>query len=182
MTAPSDAADELDRAIRTIQRHAADPRTGLPLEVFYLVSALTPLVNVDLLVQDHAGRSLLAWREDAFYRGWTIPGGIIRFKERAADRIQAVAWSELGARVTHGAEPIATNELMHPTRDVRGHFVSFLYRCALASDLDAARRCTDLAAPRHGELAWHEGCPADLIPQHAIYRRFLAPEAEGDPA
>jgi colanic acid biosynthesis protein WcaH len=34
------------------------------------------------------GRTLLTWRDDeSFGAGWHVPGGIIRYKETAADRI-----------------------------------------------------------------------------------------------
>ena len=75
-----------------------DSKQGIPTDLFYFVSRMTPLVNVDLLIRDEGGRTLLIWRDDEFYHGWHIAGGIIRFKERAADRIAAVAALELARR------------------------------------------------------------------------------------
>ena len=58
------------------------------------------MINVDLLIRDDTDRTLLTWRHDAFYGpGWHVPGGIIRFKESAANRIAAVAQGELGTKV-----------------------------------------------------------------------------------
>jgi colanic acid biosynthesis protein WcaH len=146
---------------------------GLPEEIFLFVSSITPLVNVDLLIRDGAGRTLLTWRDDAFYGpGWHVPGGIIRFKERAAARIKAVAANELGATVAFDPTPLATHEIIHATRAQRGHFISSLYACTLTSAPDEARRA-QLPSPRHGEWAWHPGCPAELIAVHEIYRTAI---------
>ena len=57
---------------------APNPECGLSDEVFLSLTRLTPMINVDLLIRDGAGRVLLTWREDQFYpAGWHIPGGII---------------------------------------------------------------------------------------------------------
>src|SRR5450631_77909 len=102
----------------------ADPRLGLPDEVFHFIRRLTPLMNVDLLIR-RDNETLLAWREDEFETGWHIMGGIIRYRESALTRIAEVARIEIGATVT--SEPSPCNmfsELDHP----RGHFISLLYR------------------------------------------------------
>lgn len=138
-----------------------------------MVSRLTPLVNVDLLIANDLGQTLLTWRDDAYYGpGWHVPGGIIRFKERIGDRIKAVAIGELGAQVSYDPQPIAMNEIMSQRRDTRGHFISFLYRCRLHSEPDQTMQ-TGTGRPKHGEWAWHDVCPADLIDVHEIYRAFI---------
>lgn len=165
---------DLQAAINTIREAVGSAQNGLPEEVFLLVSSLTPLINVDLLIKDEAGRSLLTWRHDKFYGpGWHIPGGIIRFKESAFQRIAAVAKRELGARVEFDPDPIQTTEITHPDRDVRGHFISLLYACRLQSPLDPAR-VFDPNAPHNGDWQWHDDIPEKLIPQHKIYRQVLA--------
>ena len=78
----------LDEAIELIP----NAQTGLPEELFYFVSQLTPLINVDLLIKNQQGQTLLTWRDDRFHGpAWHIPGGIIRFKEKIEDRILKVA-------------------------------------------------------------------------------------------
>ena len=120
--------------IAQLRTYIGDSRRGLPEEVFRLVSELTPLVNVDLLIKDSSGRTLLTWRDDEFYGpGWHIPGGILRFKERALDRLAKVAELELGAQISSNLVPLLITEIMHPSRDVRGHFISLLYECAITS-------------------------------------------------
>lgn len=153
---------------------AGNQRDGLPPPIFRLVSQLTPMINVDLLIRDDAGRTLLTWRADEFYGpGWHIPGGIIRFKENIATRIAKVADAELGCTVDCSTQALAMHEIMAPHRDVRGHFISLLYLCTLRTPLAAHLRADDI--PANGRWRWHDDCPAELIRVHEIYRPYIAP-------
>jgi colanic acid biosynthesis protein WcaH len=60
-----------------------------------------------------------------------------------------VALAELGAEVRFEPQPIHLREVMNPTRDVRGHFISLLYLCELASEPREALRATE-GSPRDG--------------------------------
>lgn len=161
------------RAIDAINAAVPDPRTGLPEEIFLLVSTLTPLVNVDLLIRNAKGEVLLAWRHDKYSGpGWHFPGGIVRYKETFAERIRAVARSEIGADVRAGARPVAVNEMMVPGRRERAHFVALLYECSLLSPPDEALRSVD-ANPRPMQWMWFGRCPDNLIAAHEIYRTFV---------
>lgn len=164
-----DALDFLNSA-------APDPSKGLPEELFRFASSIVPMINVDLLIKDEKGRTLLTWREDEFYpAGWHIPGGIIRYKETASDRIRAVAAHELGTEVTHNDKPIAITELImnEPSWRVRGHFISLLYECRMVRDPGTAR-AEEGRLPEQGEWAWHDGCPANLYAAQEIYRKYIA--------
>ena len=164
------ADTKLAALVRRLDLALPDARQGLPPDLFYLVSRLTPLVNVDLLIRDTNGRTLLTWRADAFYGpGWHVPGGIIRFKETAAERIAAVARTELGAEVRAESAPCRVCEILSPRRDVRGHFISLLYRCALTSPLNLNLQSVD-GMPENGMWRWFQRCPDDLIPAHELYR------------
>ena len=158
--------------ISTLEAAIGDPRQGLPEEVFLFISRITPLINVDLLIQDDAGRTLLTWRDDEFFgAGWHIPGGIVRYKELAADRIRACAKAELGAEVAFDTTALLVSENIRPHRS-RGHFVSLLYRCRLLTQLDPAR-CAGSGAPLAGMWRWHQSCPPDLIDAQASYAPFF---------
>lgn len=164
---------ELNRLIAELRAHIANPRQGLPQEVFYLVSELTPLVNVDLLIRNAAGQTLLTWRADQFYGpGWHVPGGILRFKESFAQRIREVARLELGAQVEFDPSPLWVREITAPNRDVRGHFISHLHACRLttppATELKFSR-----SVPKHGQWEWHDTCPQNLIAAHEVYRAYI---------
>lgn len=168
-----DGAARIRQLVAELEGLFPDSRRGLPNELFYFVSRLTPLVNVDLLIRNDRGEMLLTWRHDQFYKGWHIPGGIIRFKETAAERIKAVALAELGAAVEADATPCELHEKQNCERDVRGHFISLLYATRLTSDLDASRKCHDVARPDNGQWAWHGSCPDLLLPNHASYRHLF---------
>lgn len=152
---------------------APQPEGGLPEELFLFISRFVPMVNVDLLIQDAGHRILLTWRDDRFYGpGWHVPGGIIRYKEAAADRIRDTARRELGAEVAFDAQPFVIEEWREPERRERGHCVSLLYRCSLLSGpAENLRFSGDV--PLRGQWAWHAACPPDLIPEQAAYRRLF---------
>lgn len=160
----------LDKLVATI----GDPNIGLPEPLFLLVSRLTPLINVDLLIKNDSGNTLLTWRDDQFHGpGWHVPGGIIRFKETAQARIHKVAMNEFGGTVIAEDRALAINELIAPRRNVRGHFISMLYRCRLTSQLDATRQAFSDHSLQAGQWRWHAKSPANLIEQHECYRSFI---------
>ena len=166
-------ASDLAASLDAVQAHVPAPRAGLPEELFLFVSSITPLVNVDLLIQDDAGQTLLTWREDDFYGpGWHVPGGVIRFQETAAERIQAVARLELEVEVEPDSAPVAVHEMIDSGRRERGHSIALLYRCRLLGPLSEARRATS-SPPRPGQWAWHQICPDNLLAEHRVYRQFL---------
>lgn len=161
-----------DIAIAALVEAVPDPRRGLPDNVFYYISKTTPLVNVDLLVKDDLGRTLLAWRDDPLAgRGWHVPGGIIRFKETFSARIEKVAQTELGTSIQYDPVPIAVHEIIHPERDTRGHFISLLFKCFLPSTFIPENE--GLSVGDRGYLTWHDRCPEDLLPVHELYRDYI---------
>ena len=170
-----EAQENLDWLSARLLAQSGNARQGLPGPVFRLVSQLTPMINVDLLVRDEQGRTLLTWRADEFYGpGWHVPGGIIRFKETIATRIAKVAESELGCEVDFNPQPLSMREVMAPHRDVRGHFISLLYLCTLrtppAAELEAVS-----GVPQNGQWQWHASCPEPLIRVHEMYRPYIGP-------
>ena len=161
------------QAFATLDAWVGEPTGGLPEEFFLFLSGFTPIINVDLLIQDERQRTLLTWRQDDTYgAGWHVPGGIIRFKETFEDRIRATARRELGTDVAFEPEPMAVVPYIEPGRRERGHFISLVYRCRLLAPPDPALAYRE-GAPQREQWAWHEGCPPDLIEAQAFYRRFF---------
>jgi ADP-ribose pyrophosphatase YjhB (NUDIX family) len=166
----------LKAAIAALEAHCTDPRSGLPEEVFLLLTRLTPMANVDLLIKDDAGRTLLTWREDIYHgAGWHIPGGVIRLKETAAHRIAAVARLELGCDLTAEDYPTAINECISETQTNRGHAVSLLYRCTLISKPSAALRYSG-GKPHPGMYHYFDRAPDNLLKVHQMYRKYIGPQ------
>jgi ADP-ribose pyrophosphatase YjhB (NUDIX family) len=172
MTNRQQDTTSLAHAIDVLIDAAPDPHHGLPDPIFYYISRTTPLINVDLLVKDQRGRTLLAWRNDPHAgTGWHVPGGIIRFQETMAERIEAVALRELGALVDYDPAPIAINEMIHHDRKLRGHFISLLINCRLDSGF--APNNTGRSPDDAGFLQWHDRCPDDMIVYHDMYRKHI---------
>lgn len=159
--------------VEAIEAAAGDPARGLPEDVFLMVSRLTPLINVDLLIQDENGRTLLTWRDDEYFgAGWHVPGGVIRYKEFAADRVHACAREELGATVSCEAAPLLVAEAIDAAQRTRAHAISLLYRCRLVTPPDESRRA-GAGVPAPGQWRWHTTCPSDLLPSQQQYARFF---------
>ena len=167
---------DTEKAISLIDKEVARSRlssdyTGLPLDIFYLSSRLSPILNVDLLIKDEHGRTLLAWRDDEFAgQGWHVPGGVVRFKEKMIDRVHEVARTEIGQTVHVNPFPLTHNEVFCP-QNTRGHFYSVLYGCLLSNSYEPKNdkfKSTDA-----GYLVWHDKCPDNLIEVHEVYREFI---------
>lgn len=166
-------SENLKFHLNKVLEYIEDAKGGLPLDVFYFVSQLTPLINVDLLIKNTKGQALLTWREDKFHGpAWHIPGGIIRFKEKIEDRIQKVALLELGATVHFSLEPVHIHGLINQERDVRGHFISLLFLCELTSNLAQEKEYKG-GDPNQGEWAWHDKAPLNLLKVHEAFRKYI---------
>jgi ADP-ribose pyrophosphatase YjhB (NUDIX family) len=161
------------KEIQILESAIQNPTKGLPEEIFLFVSRITPMINVDLLIKNDQNQTLLTWRDDGYYSaGWHVPGGIIRYKEKIADRVSAVAKNELGAEVDFYNAPLAINEVIHNTRKNRGHFISILYRCILITQPDESLRCKG-SLPHQNEWMWHSACPDNIISVHEMYRKHI---------
>jgi colanic acid biosynthesis protein WcaH len=162
----------IEASIATLIEAVPEPSSGLPESLFYYISRTTPLTNVDLLIKDEKGRTLLSWRNDPYAGiGWHVPGGIVRFKEKLETRVQKVAEVEIGTSLSFDPTPIALHQIIHHERDIRGHFISLLYKCFLSSTFALVNE--GLSPEDAGYLAWHDRCPANLIQVHEIYRKFI---------
>lgn len=164
---------DIKNVIQALEAYIVNPSTGLPEDVFLFVSRITPMINVDLLIRDERGRTLLTWRDDGYHAtGWHVPGGIIRFRETFADRIRAVARTELGADLKFKPTPQAINEIILPERRERSHFISLLYECSLVSSPDKSLAFRS-GTPLSGQWMWHEKCPENIIAVHEIYSKYM---------
>lgn len=158
-------------AIKEIEKQIGNPGRGLPEDVFLFVSGMTPLVNVDLLIRDKKGRALLAWRDDKYSgTGWHVPGGIIRHREKAGQRIKLTAAKEIGAPVRYDKKPVAINEIILKQKQ-RAHFISLLYKCRVREGFVPENK--GLCPGRPGYLKWHKKCPRNLIKVQSMYRKYI---------
>lgn len=173
MSIMTEENDSLKKIINLFEPFINNPSKGLPEEIFLFISRITPIINVDLLIKNKQNQTLLTWRDDGCYPpSWHIPGGVVRYKEPISNRIQAVAASELRARIKFKKKPLAINEVIIPSRRIRGHFISLLYECKLISSLDKNLKY-EKGIPQPGQWAWHKKCPKNIIPVHRMYRKFI---------
>ncbi len=162
---------EIKKRIKALESFIKNPKEGLPEEIFYFISRNTPLVNVDLLIKDEKGRTLLAWRDDKYCgKGWHIPGGIIRYKEKLETRIQKVAKKEIGIPIKFNPRPIAINQIICTYKN-RGHFISILYKCFLPSTFIPKNK--GLTSKDAGYLKWHKNCPKDFLKKQRFYKKYI---------
>jgi colanic acid biosynthesis protein WcaH len=155
-----------------IQNKALD----LGPEIFHLVSSITPIINVDLLIQktnSKKTKTLLIWRDDDYYKGWHLPGGVIRFKESIFTRVEIVAKEELGTSLAFISYPIEVIENINPHRNIRGHFISLLFHCELKRPPEKSLQNLDLLRPKKNHWYWHASAPPDLLVQQSMYKKYL---------
>ena len=159
-------------AITFLDKQVTDPSAGLPEALFLFASRITPMVNVDLLLQDDRGRTLLSWRNDRYAgTGWHLPGGIVRFQETMKTRLDKVVASEIGTPVMFDAKPLKISEMIASHKKSRGHFISFLFKGYLSGDFIPPNK--GLRRTEAGYLQWHESCPGDLLEVQKIYKRYF---------
>jgi len=162
---------KIHEAIDFLDKQISNPSLGLPEEVFLFISRITPMVNVDLLIKDENGQTLLAWRDNQYSgEGWHVPGGIVRFKEKLEKRVLKVAETEIGTKIEFEPNPIAINEIILRQK-TRGHFISFLYKCFLSNKF--IPKNGGLSNKDPGYLMWHDSCPVNLIKVQEIYRKYI---------
>jgi colanic acid biosynthesis protein WcaH len=167
-------SERISEAVAVINECLQNSREGLPDEIFYLVSRLTPLINVDLLIVNKKNEKLLTWREDKFYGpGWHMPGGIIRFKETAEIRIKKVANLELKTEVSFEPKPLAIREIMNLQRDIRGHFISLVYKCKLKGSLCQTDEAKINKNTLNGQWRWFAEMPPNTIKPQLQFENLI---------
>ena len=141
----------------------------LPQHLFDYISAITPLVNVELVLKDCSPSILLAWRDDGLYGpGWHLPGGVVRHKESVICRVKRVAESECGIVEYESCELLQINQIMNPNRDLRGHFISFVFGIKASSQF--TQKPSELV---DGTCKAFKIIPPNLIQQHQRYHSLI---------
>ena len=142
----------------------APERSGtppLPREQFLEVVARAPLVSIDLVVHDAAGRVLLGLRRNAPARGfWFVPGGIIRKNETLEMAYRRISRAELGIELQRSGSRLlgAYEHFYAENADDRPGFGTHYVVLAHAVTLEAP-----LAPPpeQHSVYRWLE--PVELL-------------------
>ncbi|OGH71447.1 MAG: hypothetical protein A2921_04270 [Candidatus Magasanikbacteria bacterium RIFCSPLOWO2_01_FULL_43_20b] len=125
-----------------------NPHEGMPQPIFDALCGVVAFVACELVVVDKKRGILLTWRNDRWWRGWHFPGGLLRYRESFDERIQAVAWKELGVNV-EDYKLLFTKDC---SQGARGHVVSLVFRCETAMK------------PKHGKF--FKKMPKNIIDAH----------------
>ena len=152
--------------------------TSKPLldnEAFRAVVAATPLVSIDLIVQNAQGGILLGQRNNRPAAGfWFVPGGRIRKNEPLDEAFLRLTLEELGVNMPRsGARLLGVYEHMYKDSvfgdGVDTHYVVLGYQLLL--DLTLA----DLPDAQHSRFRWWpRGEMAESALVHHNSRAYLA--------
>lgn len=166
--------DDIRECSEIILKNCRTPENGLPQDVFLMISALVPIVNVDLLLLNKKNEVLLSWRDDEFYgQGWSLVGGCIRYGESFEERIHKTAKHELGTDVTIKSSILKIanvrreymESLSYPR--MRGHHVAILFECNPISDFDGWYMKKE--SYEAGDLRWFRKIPTNMLKVHHSY-------------
>lgn len=73
----------------------------LPFNAYKQVVKNTPLVSIDLIIEDAEGKFLLGYRlNNPAKNTWFVPGGVIRKNEHFKDAFKRTTLDELGIEIT----------------------------------------------------------------------------------
>lgn len=119
----------------------------------------TPLLTVDCVIIDRAGRVLLIERRNPPFQGrLALPGGFVQLDETTEDACRRETREETGLRVD---EIRLVGVYSKPGRDPRGPTCSIAY---LAAGFEGVARAGSDAAAAHWVADWRS---ADLAFDHA---------------
>lgn len=115
------------------------PEMYLDGDAFREVVATTPLVSIDLVVENSQGEFLLGLRKNRPAQGfWFVPGGRIRKSEVLDDAFSRIARSELGIEVVRaGVRFLGVYEHHYDVSvisdEISTHYVVLAYHLSLSS-------------------------------------------------
>lgn len=128
-----------------------------PYPVFRALCKSVPMVAVNVAVMPDNRRLLLTYREDEFYKGWHIPGSILRYRESLADVFERIGRQELKMKIRR---PRFINYFIE--RSARGHELVLLFAVRTAG------------APKVGRYFSLKRPPKDLLREQTPEIRCLA--------
>lgn len=119
------------------------------------VVRLAPLVSIDLIIQNSAGKVLLGLRNNEPARGFLfVPGGRILKNECVADAFERIVKKELGIKADYrNAEFIGVFDHIYDTNFTRQkgfgtHYVVLAHKIKIDDNIDIT------ADDQHSELLW----------------------------
>lgn len=115
----------------------------------------TPLVSIDLIIENSAGEILLGKRVNRPAKDyWFVPGGRIRKNEKISDAMQRISSSELGQSISIKDTQLLGNydhlysDNAFDEQDISTHYVVLAYKMTLSQDF------TITLDEQHSEFKW----------------------------
>ena len=142
------------KLLTSLLKKIENPHEGLPKPLFDALCRIVPFVACELIIKSEKG-ILLTWREDKWWRGWHLPGGLFRYRESFEERIQATAWKELGVSISN-------YKFLFPldySQGKRAHCVSLIFLCETSMK------------PKDGKF--FKKMPKNIIGEHREYWKKL---------
>ncbi len=110
--------------------------------LFLQIIDATPLVSIDLVLEDSQGRVLLGHRINRPAQGyWFVPGGRIRKNETRTEALHRISFTELGIRLNlSDARLIGAFDHIYPDNffgvmGINTHYVVLAYHFFIADDV-----------------------------------------------
>lgn len=148
-------------------------------EQFITVVQYSPLVSIDLVVQNSLGQVLLGFRSNRPAQNcWFVPGGRVCKDERLAQAFRRITRGELGVELEiDSARFLGVYEHLYPDNflereGISTHYIVLAHRLELDIDLAA------LPPDQHRDFRWFsvpELLASDLV--HANTQAYFRPEA-----
>lgn len=133
-----------------IAKKIKNPKAGLPQGVFDAISQIVPFPACEIVVINQKKEILLTWREDKWWKGWHIPGGLMRFGETFKERLEKTAKNELGV----GIKSFKFLFVESYDTELRGHSVACVFLCKLKGNAKQGK--------------FFKQMPKDIVKQHVV--------------
>jgi colanic acid biosynthesis protein WcaH len=149
-----------------------EEQTSLDTRTFAAVVANTPLIAIDLIIEDAHGAVLFGLRNNTPARGvWFVPGGRVRKNETLDDAFSRIGLDEVGLHATRAqGRFIGTYEHFYSTNFMESPGVTTHY-VVLAYHLRAEPHTLVLPKRQHSEYLW-------MLPAQAIQHPAVHPYAK----
>jgi len=129
----------------------------------------TPLISIDLILENQSGMILLGKRMNRPAQGyWFVPGGRVTKNERLADAIERISSTELGVKISIsevnllGAFEHIYDDNYFGEDGVNTHYVVLAYIVKTQNDLEI------ISDNQHSEIKWWS--KRDLLKSHNVHQ------------
>ena len=130
--------------------------TRLSPDDFKQVIKNTPLISIDLIIENPEGEILLGWRNNAPAKGyWFVPGGRILKDEHFEDAFKRIVKTETGTDFSREeSDFLGIYEHIYPNENALGdnsfgtHYIVIAYRIKLTESLE------NLPNEQHTDYWW----------------------------